>query len=183
VQLDRRRRGEGAAEVAGGAPVAGAPGPVAQPHLQRRVPRLSDRSARRIARVIKKNKSITSLDLSNNQIGYEGARCLSVVLGNEASQLKRINLKLNFISDKALGLMFDDMRANTNLLELDLSANLLTDDVCALLSSLQARYSSTSIRSIPPSGNSGFQAINTRTILTRNGRRACSRTAVWTSSR
>lgn len=75
------------------------------------------------------------------------------MLGNEASQLKRINLKLNFISDKALALMLDDMKSNSNLLELDLSANLLTDEVGVSLISLQARYSSTSIPSIPPSRN------------------------------
>ena len=84
--------------------------------------------ARRISRVVKKNKNIVSIDLSNNQIGYEGARCLSLVLSEPDVELKKLNLSLNLIGDKAFSVMLHDITDNKTLEELNLSSNLLTDE-------------------------------------------------------
>ena len=84
--------------------------------------------ARRISRVVKKNKNIVSIDLSNNQIGYEGSRCLSLVLSEPDVELKKLNLSLNLIGDKAFSVMLHDIIDNKTLEELNLSSNLLTDE-------------------------------------------------------
>jgi hypothetical protein len=91
--------------------------------------KLGNVGARRAARVFGKNKHVLSMDLSNNQIGYEGARCLSMVLSESTCQLKHLDVSLNLISDKALGVMLSDMAGNTQIEGLNVSANLLTDEV------------------------------------------------------
>lgn len=68
------------------------------------------------------------LDISNNQIGYEGARCISLILA-ENDTLEEFYMKLNFVSDKAGQKFFEDIMTNNGLRVLDLSANLMTDDV------------------------------------------------------
>lgn len=94
--------------------------------------KLGNVGARRAARIYGKNKHILSMDLSNNQIGYEGARCLSMVLSEPGCQLKHLDASLNLISDKALTVMLSDMTNNKCIESLNVSANLLTDEVFSL---------------------------------------------------
>jgi len=47
----------------------------------------------------------------------------------ENSSLVELNLKLNYLSDKAGQKFFGDIMSNEGLQVLDLSANLMTDDV------------------------------------------------------
>lgn len=91
--------------------------------------KLGNVGARRAARIFNKNKHILGMDLSNNQIGYEGARCLSMVMSDPVCQLEHLNLSLNLISDKAVAIMLSDIAGTVRLKHLDLSSNLLTDEV------------------------------------------------------
>lgn len=85
--------------------------------------------ARRIARIIKDSKSLRAIDLANNQIGYEGARCISLVLAEPECQLQSLNLGLNLIGDNPFATLLCDLKSNKNLVSLDLNSNLLTDEV------------------------------------------------------
>lgn len=91
--------------------------------------KLGNVGARRASRIFGKNKNVVSMNLSNNMIGYEGARCISTVLSDPGCQLRHLNLSLNLISDKAAAYMIQDIMDNKKLLSLDLSSNLLSDEV------------------------------------------------------
>lgn len=97
--------------------------------------KISNEGARRMARTVKHNRKITKLNLSNNKIGYEGGRSLSLMLAEPDCQLADLNLSLNLIGDKALIIMLEDIKENKSLKVLDLSANLLTDEVIVYYSS------------------------------------------------
>lgn len=93
--------------------------------------KLGNVGARRAARIFGKNKRVLTMDLSNNQIGYEGARCLSMVLSDPGCHLKHLDISLNLISDKALTVMLSDMSQNEHIESLNVSSNLLTNEVAS----------------------------------------------------
>jgi Ran GTPase-activating protein (RanGAP) involved in mRNA processing and transport len=62
------------------------------------------------------------LNLSNNNIGYDGSRYIAQALKINKT-LETLNLKLNTLNDKAGSKLFKDLAFNTKLKRLDLEAN------------------------------------------------------------
>jgi len=80
--------------------------------------------ARRIAKYLLRNEVLVYLDLSNNELGYDGSRYLSQALKINKT-LKCLNLRLNGLSDKAGMKFFQDLIYNRGIKELNLSGNSL----------------------------------------------------------
>ena len=71
-----------------------------------------------------RNEILLSLDLTDNQIGYDGSRFLAQALKMNKT-LQRLNLKLNNIKDKGGSKFFKDLIENETLIELNMAANTL----------------------------------------------------------
>jgi len=66
--------------------------------------------------VLLKKANVKHVDISNNQIGYEGSRYLAQTLKKNTSLLG-IDIKLNFFNDKAACKFFKDLSGNKTLQE------------------------------------------------------------------
>lgn len=64
------------------------------------------------------------LNLSNNQISYDGSRYIAQSLKINKS-LQMLNLSLNSFNDKAGMKFFKDLGINKSIIDLDLSGNML----------------------------------------------------------
>ncbi|CAF1579343.1 unnamed protein product [Adineta ricciae] len=76
--------------------------------------------------IINKKKALTTLSLSNNEIGAEGMQYLSSVL-RQNTTLSLLFLPNNKIGDKGVQYLSDVLRQNTTLIELDLGGNQIGD--------------------------------------------------------
>ena len=94
---------------------------------------IKEKGARSLATIIQKSKSITNLDLHLNYLGSEGAKHIWAAL-RENSTLQKLNLGSNFIgqgegnSDFGTDLFLSVIKANTALVEIDLSCNEISID-------------------------------------------------------
>ena len=75
---------------------------------------------------LRKNNSITSINLSKNKIGDRGARWLAEVLKTNQN-LKIIDLQYNFIGDKGLSFFIDALRLNYSIEDIKLENQLEYD--------------------------------------------------------
>ena len=71
-----------------------------------------------------RNEVLLTLDLTDNQIGYDGSRYLAQALKMNKT-LQRLSLKLNNIKDKGGSKFFKDLIENEALIELNFAANTL----------------------------------------------------------
>ena len=62
------------------------------------------------------------MDLSDNQIGYDGSRFLAQAVKSNKT-LEELNLKLNQFRDKAGARFFKDLESNKTLRILNIAAN------------------------------------------------------------
>ena len=97
------------------------------------------------------NTSLTSLNLSRNSIGDEGANSLSQALRVNTS-LTTLNLSYNSIGDEGANFLSQALRVNTSLTSLNLSANYIRDEGANSLT--QALRVNTSLTSLNLSHNS-----------------------------
>lgn len=88
--------------------------------------RINERSIADLAMILEKNISLTQLDLSNNQLGSEGAEIvLDAIVTNSHSQLSKLDLSNNNIDSIATDTIKKFMKTNTSLHTLILDNNAL----------------------------------------------------------
>jgi len=80
------------------------------------------------------------LDISDNNIGFEGSRFLSLAL-QENNTLQKLNIKMNNIGDQGGAALFKDLQQNESLIELNVAANGLAEKVTPLYIQLISRLS------------------------------------------
>ena len=97
------------------------------------------------------NTSLTSLDLSQNSIGDEGASYLFEALRVNTS-LTSLNLGCNYIGDEGASSLSEALRVNTSLASLNLGYNSIGDEGASSLS--EALRGNTSLTSLELSQNS-----------------------------
>ena len=78
------------------------------------------------------NCRLISIDLSNNNIGFEGALLFSLGLEKNLT-LKYLNLRLNRLGDEGSEFVFRCLMKNSALCTLNLSSNLLSEISCKIL--------------------------------------------------
>jgi hypothetical protein len=88
---------------------------------------IGDDGAKKIADALKENTSLTSLYLSNNNIGPVGAQYIAEALKHNTS-LTQLSLRSNNIGDDGAKAIADALKENTSLTKLDLSWNNIGDD-------------------------------------------------------
>ena len=94
---------------------------------------------------LKVNTSVSSLDLSENSIGAEGANSLSQAL-RENNFLTSLNLSKNSIGDEGANSLSQALEENDFLTSLDLSFNSISDKGAkSLFQALKVNYSLTSL--------------------------------------
>eukprot|EP01006_Ploeotia_vitrea_P040674 TRINITY_DN66446_c0_g2_i1.p1 TRINITY_DN66446_c0_g2~~TRINITY_DN66446_c0_g2_i1.p1 ORF type:complete len:1081 (+),score=140.50 TRINITY_DN66446_c0_g2_i1:81-3245(+) len=86
----------------------------------------TDKSVKQLARALKTNTHITKLDLSNNNVGDQGAAALASVLKVNRA-LTSINLTGNAVGDKGALTLAEALKANGSLATLVLDHNSVTD--------------------------------------------------------
>lgn len=86
---------------------------------------LGDEGATRIAEVLPQNTTLIRLNLNYNKIGFKGARKLWAGLA-ENTRLKTLNLKGNLIGDMGTMALDSGLLTNSTLLSLDLAENHIT---------------------------------------------------------
>ena len=69
-----------------------------------------------------RSKTLTTLDLTNNQISGEGGFAISLVI-KENTGLKNLKLAMNRFDDQNVALILKALTKNTLLEEIDLSSN------------------------------------------------------------
>src|SRR3989338_3138919 len=84
---------------------------------------LRDADAARLARVIPLHSSLTSLDLSFNEIKGNGAKILSEYLSLPAATIVELNLKHNKLGSAGASHLCSALKTNSNLLCLNLNSN------------------------------------------------------------
>lgn len=83
-----------------------------------------DSSAMIAAESMVKNESLLSLDMSSCKISDDGAVAISTALGsNEASALRVLRLRDNYISSSAGQIIVDELRANRSITSADFRGN------------------------------------------------------------
>ena len=107
--------------------------------------------ANSLSQTLRVNTSLTSLHLSRNSIGAEGANSLSQALRVNTS-LTSLDLSRNSIGDKGAKLLSQALRVNTSLTSLDLTLNFIGNEGAHSLS--QALRVNTSLTSVHLSDNS-----------------------------
>ena len=101
--------------------------------------------ANSLSQALRVNTSLTSLNLSNNSISAEGANSLSQALRVNTS-LTSLNLSQNSIGDEGDNFLSQALRVNTSLTSLDLSLNSISAEGANSLS--QALRVNTSLTSL-----------------------------------
>jgi hypothetical protein len=98
---------------------------------------LSNEGMRVLGKFMTKNPdvSLVKINLSDNEIGFEGIGFLSEWFCKESCQLTEINLKSNYINNQALVIILEKILKNKNskLKRLDMGANLIRDDCGEIL--------------------------------------------------
>ena len=112
---------------------------------------IGDEGANSLSEALRVNTSLTSLKLSNNSIGDEGAKSLSEALRLNTS-LSSLDLCHNSIGDEGANSLSEALRVNTSLTFLELSANSIGDEGATSLS--EALRVNTSLTSWPLGFNS-----------------------------
>ena len=74
------------------------------------------------------NTKCTELKMSNCNITDNGMKYISALLDLEGTNIRRINLSKNFISDSSLGHVLHILNKNSNILEIKISNNLLSEE-------------------------------------------------------
>ena len=106
---------------------------------------IGDEGASSLSEALRVNTSLTSLDLSENSIGDEGASSLSEALRVNTS-LTSLDLSENSIGDEGASSLSEALRVNTSLTSLDLSDNSIGDEGASSLSeALRVNTSLTSL--------------------------------------
>jgi len=81
-----------------------------------------------ISEALKRNTSLTTLDLHDNEIGDIGLKSISNVLPQNSSLIE-LNLYDNSIGDEGATIMSQALKQNTSLTKLPLSDNSIEDEV------------------------------------------------------
>lgn len=86
---------------------------------------------------------LAELDLSDNEIGYEGGRLLAQFLQEPTCQIQILSLKINFLNNCVLFSMFEKISANktSKLRKLNLSTNLFRDNIVEELTAFLGKNS------------------------------------------
>jgi hypothetical protein len=79
------------------------------------------------------NRSITTLDLSHNQIGNHGARYISKIIDGDNSILEHLDISNNKISTDGGKYLARSLRSGGKLRSLNLRLNRLHDEGCSLI--------------------------------------------------
>ena len=87
-----------------------------------------------ISEIVRTNKTLQKLDLSNNKLSDDGTITISDGLKNNTTLLE-LNISHNNITNKAIKNITEFIQVNTTLKKLDLSYNILSDDGATLISS------------------------------------------------
>ena len=87
-----------------------------------------------ISEIVRTNKTLQKLDLSNNKLSDDGTITISDGLKNNTTLLE-LNISHNNITNKAIKNITESIQVNTTLEKLDLSHNILSDDGATLISS------------------------------------------------
>ena len=132
--------------------------------------RASNQSLSTLCLTLRVNTSLTSLDLSRNSIGDEGASSLSEALRVNTS-LTSLDLSGNSIGDEGASSLSETLRVNTSLTSLDLSRTCISDGASSLSEALRVNTSLTSLdlslNSIADEGASSLsEALRVNTSLT-----------------
>ena len=124
-------------------------------------PLASKQSLSTLCLALRVNTSLTSLDLSNNSIGDEGASSLSDALRVNTS-LTSLNLPGNSIGDEGASSLSEALRVNTSLTSLDLSNNSIgVEGASSLSEALRVNTSLTSLNlRYNPIGGEGASSLS-----------------------
>ncbi len=94
-----------------------------------------------LTRALLKNRSLTTLHVANTACGDEGAAWMADLLSSGSTGLRRVDLSGNGITELGFAVLFDAVKANENLVELQLRDNDIADEIRAPLTEiLKARF-------------------------------------------
>lgn len=99
--------------------------------------KLADAGMQTICHWLKKHQEVPvkNLDVSDNEVGYEGGRIVAQLLGNTDCQLESVNLKINFLNNDVLIDLLEKLAKNdkSKLRSINLSSNLFKDNIISNL--------------------------------------------------
>lgn len=106
---------------------------------------LGSEGVKALAKVLKENQTIISIDISGNNIGSEGAKALANIL-KENQTLTSIELRNNNIGHEGIKAIAEALKANQTITSIDLSWNHMDlEDIKTLAEALKVNKTVTSI--------------------------------------
>jgi Ran GTPase-activating protein (RanGAP) involved in mRNA processing and transport len=82
---------------------------------------IGDNGVEALSKAIRDNNTLKTLDLSDNDFGDEGAFAFAEAINS--SQIEKVDLKNNAISNKGVEALIESLKKNKNLKSLDLRGN------------------------------------------------------------